>query len=73
MAAMATILDFPSKRFLPFFIYKSTLYLIQSFESLAQEKRFKIDFQADGHLGLLIETIFASFDLYVAMILPTKF
>ena len=43
---------------------------------LVQEEKRKIDFQ-DGqhgsHLGFLIETISASFDLQVTPILPIKF
>ena len=41
-----------------------------------QEKKLNIDFQDgghDGHLGFLIRTIFAIFDLQVTLMLPTKF
>ena len=33
----------------------------------------KIDLQDGGHFGFPIGTIFAIFDLQVALILPTKF
>ena len=41
-----------------------------------QEKKFKTDFQDGGHgshLGFVISTISAIFDLQVTKILPTKF
>ena len=38
-----------------------------------QEKKRKIDFQDGGHLGFLINTILASFDLQVTPMLPSKF
>ena len=41
-----------------------------------QEKKRKIDFQDGrhgGHLGFLIGTILATFDLQVTPMLPTKF
>ena len=43
---------------------------------MVQEKKQKIDFQDGGHgghLGFLIETIVAIFDLQVTLMLPTKF
>ena len=43
---------------------------------LAQEKKWKIDFQDGdhgGHLGFPIGTILATFDLQVTPMLPTKF
>ena len=38
-----------------------------------QEEKRKIDFQDGGHLGFLIGTILAIFDLQVILILPTKY
>ena len=41
-----------------------------------QEKKLNIDFQDGGHgghLGFLIRTILAIFDLQVTLMLPTKF
>ena len=38
-----------------------------------QEKKRKIDFQDGHHLGFLIRTNLATFDLYVTQLLPTKF
>ena len=52
---------------------------LQSLESIGlsvQEKKQKIDFQDGGHgghLGFLIRTILAIFDLQVTLMLPTKF
>ena len=46
------------------------------FESIGlsvQEKKLNIDFQDGGHLGFLIRTILAIFDLQVTLMLPTKF
>ena len=59
-------------------LYRSPEYQIsfESFSLSVQEKQFKIHFQSDGcsgHLGFLIRTIFASFDLRVMLILSTKF
>ena len=74
---MATILDFQPKLF-SFFIYKSPIYCLPSFESVGlsvKDKYFKIDFQDGGngsHLRFSMETIF-TFNLQVAPILPTKF
>ena len=51
------------------------LDLQTSFESislLVQEK-FNVDFQDGCHLGFPIQTILASFDLQVTLILPMKF
>ena len=57
----------------------SHLCFLASLESVGlsvQEKKQKIDFQ-DGchgsHLGFLIETILAIFDLQVTLMLPTMF
>ena len=38
-----------------------------------QKKKRKIDFQDGGHLGFLIRTILAIFDLQITIILHTKF
>ena len=38
-----------------------------------QEKKRKIDFQDGGHLGVLIGTILAIFDLQVTPMIPTKY
>ena len=38
-----------------------------------QEKKLKIDFKDGIHLGFLIETILAMFDVQVILMLPTKF
>ena len=40
---------------------------------MVQEKKQKIDFQGDGHLGLTIGIILAIFDLQVTPMLPTNF
>ena len=48
----------------------------RSLESIGlsvQEKKLNIDFQDGGHLGFLIRTILAIFDLQVTLMLPTKF
>ena len=48
----------------------------RQFDLSVQEKRFKIHFQDEGcggHLGSLIGTILAIFDLQVTPIFPTKF
>ena len=37
------------------------------------EKKIKIGFQDDGHLGFAIKMISAIFDLHVTSILPMKF
>ena len=76
MAAMAAILDFQSARFLLFLIYKSPRCFLASLEATdlsVQEKKRKIDFQDGGHLGFLIGTILAIFDLQVTQMLPSKF
>ena len=68
MAAMVAILDLRSKQFKLF---------LPSFESnglSVQEKKRNIYFQDDchgGHLGFLIGTILAIFDLQVTLMLPT--
>ena len=57
-------------------IYKSPRCFLASLESIGlsvQEKKRKIDFQDDGHLGFPISTILASFDLQVTPMLPSKF
>ena len=49
---------------------------LASLESIGlsvQEKKQKIDFQDGGHLGFLIGTIVATFDLQVTLMLPSKF
>ena len=54
-------------------------YVLYFFESVflsVQEKKFKIDFQdgeCDSHIGFLIRTSLAIFNLQVTQILPTKF
>ena len=79
MTAMAAILDFQSAQFYLFLIYKSPWCFLASLESiglLVQEKKRKIDFQDGhhgGHLGFLIGTILAIFDLQVTPMLPSKF
>ena len=79
MAAMAAILDIRLARFYLFLIYKSPQCLLRSLESIGlsvQEKKLNIDFQDGGHgghLGFLIRTILAIFDLQVTLMLPTKF
>ena len=76
---MATILDFQSEQFYLFLIYKSPRCFLASLESFGlsvQEKKQKIDFQNGchgGHLGFLIGTILAIFDLEVTLMLPTIF
>ena len=79
MFNMAAILDFRSARFYLFLIYKLPRCFLASLESIGlsvQEKKRKIDFQ-DGsngsHLGFLIGTILAIFDLQVTLMLPSKF
>ena len=62
-----------------FLIYKSPKCFLPSFESiglLIEEKKRKMDFQDGGHgshLGFLIGTILAIFDLKVTPMLPTIF
>ena len=62
-----------------FLIYKSPQCFLASLESIGlsvQEKKRKIDFQDGGHgghLGFLIGTILAIFDLQVTLMLPSKF
>ena len=62
-----------------FLIYKSPQCLLRCLESIGlsvQEKKLNIDFQDGGHgghLGFLIRTILATFDLQVNLMLPTKF
>ena len=78
MATMAAILDFRSEQFQLFLMYKSPQYFLPSFKSiglLVQEKKWKIDFQFGfhgGHLGFLIGTVLAIFDLQVTLMLPTE-
>ena len=79
MAAMAAILDIRLAQFYLFLIYKSPQCLLRCLESIGlsvQEKQLNIDFQDGGHgghLGFLIRTILATFDLQVNLMLPTKF
>ena len=76
---MTAILDFGSKLFKLFQIYKSPQCFLPSFESnglSVQEKKRKIDFQDGchyGHLGFLIGMSLATFDLQVTLMLPTLF
>ena len=57
----------------------SPQYFLPSFQSIGlsvQEKKFKIYFEDDGcgsQPGFPVDTISASFDLQVTLILPTKF
>ena len=61
-----------------FLLYKTPQYFLPSFKSIGlsvQEKKRKIDFQNSSHgdhLGFLIGTILAIFDLEVTLMLPTK-
>ena len=48
-------------------------YQVSSIGLSDQEKKRKTDFQDDDHLGFLIGTISAIFDLQVTLMLPTKF
>ena len=79
MAVMATNLGFRSEQFQLFLSYKSSGCFLSSFQSndlLVQEKKRKIDFQDcshGSHLGFLIKTIFAIFDLQFTPMHPTKF
>ena len=76
MAAMAAILDFRSALFYLLLIYKSPRCFLASLESTGLsvlEKKRKIDFQDDGHLGFLIGAILAIFDLQVTLMLHTKY
>ena len=69
MAVMEAILDFQLARFELFLMYKSSRCFLASLESIGisvQEKKRKIAFQDGchgGHLGFLISTILAIFDL----------
>ena len=70
MAAMAAILDFQLERFYLFLFYMSPRCFLPSFESfglLVHEKKRKIDFQDDRHLGFPIGKILAIFDLQVSL------
>ena len=79
MAAMAAILDIRLARFELFLIYKSPQCLLQSLESnglSVQEKKLNTDFQDGGHgshLGFLIRTILAIFDLQVTLMESSDF
>ena len=56
-------------------LYRSSDYQT-SFEPSAlsvQQKKFNIDFQGGGHLGVPIRMIPATFDLQVTLILQMKF
>ena len=73
---LSYILYFWSKQLELFLIYKLLWYFLPSFKSnglSVQEMKFNLDFYDGCHLGFLIKTILASFDLQVAQILPTKF
>ena len=78
MVAMAAILDFRSEWFQLFWSTRPR-FLLPNFVTVGlsvQEKKRKIDFQDGGHgghLGFPIETILATFDLQITLILPTKF
>ena len=64
MDAMAAIWDFLSQWFELFFIYKSSHCLLPSFEPIGfsvHQKKGKINFQDDHHLGFPIGTILAIF------------
>ena len=73
---MAAILDFRLERFKLLLIYKSPRCFLPSLESFGiwgYQKKRKIDFQ-DGHLGFMISTILAIFDvIHVTPMLPSKF
>ena len=50
--------------------------MLESIGLLVHENKFKIDFKDGGNgglIGLLIQKIFAIFDLQVVLIFPTKF
>ena len=76
---MTAILDFQSELFKLYLIYKSPGCFLPSYETnglSVQEKKQKTDFQDGshgGHLGFPIRMIFATFDLPLNLILPTKF
>ena len=64
MDTMAAFWDFLWQRFELFFIYKSPLCFLPSFESIClsvQKKKGKIDFQDGHHLGFPTGTILAIF------------
>ena len=60
-----------------FFIYKTPRCFLPSLESIGLlvqvKKKRKIDFHDVGHLGFLIGTILATFDLQVTPMLSNKF
>ena len=74
-----TTVTFGSGIILGIFIYKLPPNFTLSFESIGlsvQEKKRIIDFQEGRrgiYLGFPMGTILASFDLQVALILPTKY
>ena len=77
---MAAILDFLLERFYLLLTYRSPRCFLPSFESIGiwgEEKKRKIDFQDGchcGHLGFMISTILAIFDVInVTPMLPNKF
>ena len=68
------MLDVWSEQFWLFLVYMS--HILPSFKSIGlsvQEKKRKLDFQEDDHLGFSIGMILATFDLQVTLMLPTKF
>ena len=76
IAAMAAILDFWSEWFLLFLIYKSPWCFLPRSKSVGlsvHNKNLKLDFKDGGHLGFLIRTILAIFDVQVTPMLPPNF
>ena len=59
------ILDFRLEQISLFWIYKSPGYFLPTSKSVGlsvQEKKFKIDFQFDGHFEFLTDTVLAIVD-----------
>ena len=56
-------------------LYRSPEYETSfvSISSSVHKRKFNIDFQDGGHLGFLIRTILANFELQVTSILPMNF
>ena len=55
-------------------LYCSPDYLTRSKSiGLSVQENFNIDFQDGGHPGFTIRMIFATYDLQVTSVLPTKF